>query len=305
MSGRSVVLLLVIFLLRQESARSIRITDLTVPSHVVEGGSVLLECHNDLEGEMLYSIKWYKDNREFYRYVPSNVNPFSYFRLPGVNVDEKDSSSNVVKLVNLSPETAGRYRCEVSGEGPYFVTVSDEKNITVHLLPYKHPQVTGFRDEYKVGDIVAVNCSSSMSRPHTQLKWLINDQPVLRRYITGPWYRISRERPDAKETILQLRFIITNEHFRDGILLLKCQASIAPLYQEEVVHHIVRAEDDVTDSKPVQVVEEELDEVFGHERAFLEPVGEIPMAEPQNDHGNILHKSLAAGISFILIQVFL
>lgn len=46
-----------------------------------------LECHYDLDGEALYSVKWYKDGNEFYRYVPRDMPPAQVFPLPGVSVD--------------------------------------------------------------------------------------------------------------------------------------------------------------------------------------------------------------------------
>ncbi|XP_045495110.1 uncharacterized protein LOC123693887 [Colias croceus] len=295
----------ILFLLFMKQALGIRVSELTVPSHAVEGGSVLLQCHYDLEGDMLYSIKWYKDNREFFRYVPSNSVPFSYFPLPGVRVDEKDSSSNVVKLVNLTPESAGLYRCEVSGEGPYFVTVFDEKNISVHLLPYDRPRVIGLQEEYKVSDILAVNCTSSRSRPQAQLKWLINNEAAPRRHITGPWYRISDERPDARETILQLRFILREEHFKNGLLQIKCQSAIAPLYQDETVHHIIRAEDSFLDPISDEVINEEVNKVFGHTQR--EEREEIPIAESQNDRDSaaVFHATYASIVMIFLLQIIL
>lgn len=66
---------------------SIRILDLRVPGHAAEGGQALLGCHFDLEGDDLYSVKWYKDGKEFYRYVPSSSEQTSYFQMPGVFVD--------------------------------------------------------------------------------------------------------------------------------------------------------------------------------------------------------------------------
>ena len=29
-----------------------------------------LECDYKLEGDTLYSLKWYRDDKEFYRYIP-------------------------------------------------------------------------------------------------------------------------------------------------------------------------------------------------------------------------------------------
>lgn len=60
---------------------------LLVPSHAIRNTSVTLECHYNLQGETLYSVKWYKDGNEFYRYVPRNQPPAQVFPLPGVTVD--------------------------------------------------------------------------------------------------------------------------------------------------------------------------------------------------------------------------
>jgi hypothetical protein len=38
----------------------LRLVDLRVPTHTIRGQPVRLECHYDLEGEALYSVKWYK-----------------------------------------------------------------------------------------------------------------------------------------------------------------------------------------------------------------------------------------------------
>ena len=40
------------------------------------------------EHEQLYSVKWYKDGNEFYRYIPGDRDQrVTVFRLPGVKVD--------------------------------------------------------------------------------------------------------------------------------------------------------------------------------------------------------------------------
>jgi len=55
--------------------------------YVIKGTAAQLECLYDLDGEALYSVKWYKDGNEFYRYVPRDMPPAQTFLLPGVNVD--------------------------------------------------------------------------------------------------------------------------------------------------------------------------------------------------------------------------
>ena len=46
---------------------SISLPTLKVPSYAVKGSDVVLECDYDLEGQALYSVKWYKNGLEFYR----------------------------------------------------------------------------------------------------------------------------------------------------------------------------------------------------------------------------------------------
>lgn len=65
----------------------LRLTEIRIPNHTVKNTSARLECHYDLDGEALYSVKWYKDGNEFYRYVPRDMPPAQVFPLQGVLVD--------------------------------------------------------------------------------------------------------------------------------------------------------------------------------------------------------------------------
>ena len=46
---------------------SIRLDHVGVPSYAIQGKQAVLECPYDLEGSSLYSVKWYKNGREFFR----------------------------------------------------------------------------------------------------------------------------------------------------------------------------------------------------------------------------------------------
>ncbi|PSN45910.1 hypothetical protein C0J52_24208 [Blattella germanica] len=99
--------------------------------HTVRDLDARLECHFDLEGEALYSVKWYKDGNEFFRYVPRDHPPIQLFFLPGVSVDIHNSTESQVVLKSVNLSSTGRYRCEVSAEAPSFQTVSDHGDMTV------------------------------------------------------------------------------------------------------------------------------------------------------------------------------
>lgn len=70
-----------------EFAFSLRLTEIRVPNHTVRNSTVRLECFYEMEGEDLYSVKWYKDGHEFYRYSPAQQPSIKVFPLAGVTVD--------------------------------------------------------------------------------------------------------------------------------------------------------------------------------------------------------------------------
>ncbi|XP_034826756.1 uncharacterized protein [Maniola hyperantus] len=276
--------IITILLWKHVLVESIHIKELQVPGIAAEGRQALLGCQFDLEGDDLYSVKWYKDGREFYRYVPSNDKAISYFTMPGVFVDVTHSSSTMVALEHLTKDSAGLYRCEVSGEAPYFVTVHKEKAVSIYLLPNNKPLVKGLENEYEIGDLLDANCTSFRSRPKTQIMWLINDQLAPKKYIRGPWERISRERADARETTLELRFFLMPHHFHDSVLTVKCQAALPPLYQDEVIHHILRV-DSPRPSPDLIDAGDNFDAAppIYEMPAFSETTGFLPAADLQNE----------------------
>ena len=67
---------------------SVRLLKLSVPGHKFVGDEGILTCRFDLEGEELYSVKWYKDGDEFYRFIPGERDQkVTVFQLSGVHVD--------------------------------------------------------------------------------------------------------------------------------------------------------------------------------------------------------------------------
>jgi len=70
-----------------EFTESLRLTEVRIPNHVIRNNSVRLECYFDMGNEALYSVKWYKDGYEFYRYVPRDQPPAQVFDQNGVTVN--------------------------------------------------------------------------------------------------------------------------------------------------------------------------------------------------------------------------
>lgn len=48
----------------------LKLTDLQGPRWPNRGDNAELQCQFDTEAAKLYSVKWYKDEFEFYRYMP-------------------------------------------------------------------------------------------------------------------------------------------------------------------------------------------------------------------------------------------
>ena len=62
--------------------------DSVIPPHALRGQKAVMRCNYDLEGDRLYSVKWYYNQKEFYRFIPSDnpkVTIFNNHR--GVNVN--------------------------------------------------------------------------------------------------------------------------------------------------------------------------------------------------------------------------
>lgn len=75
-----------------------RFENFDVPAVVRRNTTVRLICSYDLEGEELYSVKWFKDQKEVYRYMPSEIPEIQYFRASGVFINV--SANTVIKTTN-------------------------------------------------------------------------------------------------------------------------------------------------------------------------------------------------------------
>ncbi|XP_069949262.1 uncharacterized protein [Cherax quadricarinatus] len=111
------ILLLLLTIARPGLGLSIKET--VIPVYKIRGEDAVLNCYYDLEGEPLYSVKWYKDDEEFYRYMPGSSPAQSIFSRPGVTVNPSKSNASRVVLTRLDFRSSGLYRCEISVEDSF------------------------------------------------------------------------------------------------------------------------------------------------------------------------------------------
>ncbi|OQR69840.1 hypothetical protein BIW11_12018 [Tropilaelaps mercedesae] len=155
---------------------ALRLVRVDLPGGVIRGDSVRLNCSFDLENDKLYSVKWYKGNREFFRYIPSETPPSQTYYLPGVHVDAEQSNMNTLVLSKTEISSEDVYKCEVSADAPSFQTIRAEKELKIYVLPEKGPEIVGIRPQYDIGDIVNVTCHAGLSKPAGKLDWFINGE---------------------------------------------------------------------------------------------------------------------------------
>ena len=77
----------------------LKMVRLKVPAATDIFRPVTLTCEYDLEGGNLYSVKWYKDEREFFRYTPGYEPHNQAFHTPGISLDVSNLMSDCVNCV--------------------------------------------------------------------------------------------------------------------------------------------------------------------------------------------------------------
>ena len=60
---------------------------------------MVLECSYDMEGDKLYSVKWYRNGKEFYRHIPTDNPPTGVFRQAGLLVDVRGEVPDLMTLL--------------------------------------------------------------------------------------------------------------------------------------------------------------------------------------------------------------
>ncbi|TDG49006.1 hypothetical protein AWZ03_004491 [Drosophila navojoa] len=165
-------------LLAMRRIQCLLVTDINVPQIVDFRDNVTLSCSYDISGHTLNSVKWYKNDGEFFRYAPLMQTVFRKFPVAGVqlidNSYECNESSCRVDLNLLGIKSTGVYRCEVSGDAPHFKLSERTANMSVEALPQNNPLISGFHSMYREDDFVQVNCSTDYSSLVTTISWYIN-----------------------------------------------------------------------------------------------------------------------------------
>lgn len=200
-----------------------------VPHTKSRGENARLLCKYSLgKGDDLYSLKWYKDEVEFYRYQPwNNQNPIQIFDVPGIRVDDGSEPSEIIlKKVNF--RATGIYRCEITSSN--FEISEKYEQMTVIELPHKAPTIRSDLaiTQYEVGDLLELNCTSEPSHPPSLLRWEINKEEVSKDDYT--FVKQESHGRKLKVTSIGLRLRLRKDHFHWGRLKVACHGEVKAVF---------------------------------------------------------------------------
>ncbi|XP_066950941.1 uncharacterized protein [Macrobrachium rosenbergii] len=161
-----------------------------VPLYTFAGGQATLSCSYNLSSTRLYSLKWYHNGTEFYRYVPTERNtPINIKPSHKFSVTElfRNDARVTLSLTRLSVSASGLYRCEVIAEHPSFRTETVTAPMTVLREPLTPPVLVGAREIYEPTELIKIGCQPA--RPidelhQPNLRWFLDDTEVSSEWVT-------------------------------------------------------------------------------------------------------------------------
>nr|XP_024214671.1 uncharacterized protein LOC106686416 [Halyomorpha halys] len=146
------------------------------------------------------------------------------------SVQLSSSERETVQLVEVEVGTSGRYKCEVSGEAPYFHTATNSAELLVLVLPAVGPTISGAAPRYAPGDQVNLICASGPAHPTPSLAWYINGSPVNDSQVTEYPPETDEEGLMTSRLGLTIRAEYNSEDPEGGEMRLKCASSLGSIY---------------------------------------------------------------------------
>ncbi|GJQ77674.1 hypothetical protein Trydic_g12799 [Trypoxylus dichotomus] len=222
-----------------EISNGLRNVNLTIaPSTVNRSGSAVLYCDYDLEGAPLYTVKWYRGEKEFYRYTETDADKTQMFQIDGFIIDEDRSNSTQVYLRNISDfKHSGNFTCEVTDDGQPISTALDVRTMLVVQLPSSPPMISVSHKPLDYGDTLRANCSSPPSRPPAILRMSLNNMVIGRTNIA-----LVQKSQEPVWSDLNVETIVSDFVFQQGAgrLILACVAQVAG-YESSAVLELASA----------------------------------------------------------------
>ncbi|KAG5873610.1 hypothetical protein JTB14_011752 [Gonioctena quinquepunctata] len=189
-----------------------------------------LDCHFDMGTEDLYAVKWYKDDHEFFRYMPRQKPNTMLFPVDGIHLAPSGTDCRQnrckIRLQNLSRTySGGAYRCEISSEAPAFRLASETHNVVVAALPRRDPNIEGLAPSYLEGQTLTARCISDFANPEPILVWKINGQEPSPNDIG----ETTSSDPDSNGLVsrsISLHFPVERKASRGNSIEIRCESAL-------------------------------------------------------------------------------
>ncbi|KPM05738.1 beat protein-like protein 1 [Sarcoptes scabiei] len=126
----------------------------------------------DLDYNQIYSIKWFKDNDEMYRFITSSPEelPTTFYDTPGIVIDESRSNYGNLYVSRSEFKTEADFRCEVLAENDF--------NTAIQIKRIK-PIIVGRKSFFGPNESVNLTCTSPMSTPAARLVVNLNGNSLI------------------------------------------------------------------------------------------------------------------------------
>lgn len=208
-----------------------------VPEAVITGNAATLSCQYELE-QQLYSVRWYFESEEFYRYVPKESPPSIVFPVSGITVDGSSDSTSVT-LRSITRELSGKFKCEVSEDAPMFHTEIREAHMQVVELPKEEPSLQVDKKIVGINDSFKAVCTVGKSYPAANISWYINTKKVYKNPYQRVVYRTYEGSPTFSSLEVQSSSPIIQDIFQAApkyhpSIKVMCEVSILHVYHKNV-----------------------------------------------------------------------
>ncbi|XP_065203531.1 uncharacterized protein LOC135833697 [Planococcus citri] len=229
---------LLVFYFQRNGILALRNVRILASEAVKAGESMRLICEYDLENALLYSIKWYFNENEFYRFVPKESPPTRVFPMPGITVDMSQSDNKSVTIRSVARDQTGYYKCEVSADAPLFHTDIKKILIVVTEQPEVLPFIKTDKLKYTEGDIIRANCTSRRGFPAANITWFINGRKVnnvsdkIFKLVEPPVLQVRSDSNGLESSNSTLEVLATSDIFSKGRLKLTCEATQFNIYRK-------------------------------------------------------------------------
>ncbi|XP_055525233.1 uncharacterized protein LOC129718471 isoform X1 [Wyeomyia smithii] len=226
------------------SVLSLKDLKIFVPDAVIMGNAATLSCQFELEKATLYSVRWYFESEEFYRYVPKESPPARTFPVSGITVDGSQSDATSVTLRGVTRDLTGQFQCEVSEDAPLFHTDIRQARMQVVELPKQDPQMQLDKTHITTLDNFRAVCTVGTSFPPANITWYINAKKIHR----SPYQRITYRSYEGTPTFSSLEMFPHSQVLQDiyqsmppfqTSLTVMCEITILHIYTKSAQQMII------------------------------------------------------------------